>query len=360
MSGTEAETGGLCVLSFDNGGPGTYSQLLILKEYMDRLASDLRVSEDDVYPADYFDLIGGVGFGGYVSHRYFGVISFHSSLAAFVFGHLRMNMNQAIDTLLAVTALLSFDNSDDDTIREDNSTTLKEFLERMLHARGITPDAKMNDINFTSKRTNVALYAATLTNITHPHIFRTYPSRGNNPNPTITEALCATMAIQSYFLPVKIGPRRAQGSFIGGAFGANNPTRLLLDEAIKVFGENRRVAQIISLGCGLPQVLSVNPSDTGDINRLLKEITMDCEGVANDLSTRLINIDAYLRLNVNRGMESFGMKKWDDLGAVTTHTATYLATAVVSMSVDSSLRRLRGKVGSVTLGRLSRCIPVCI
>ncbi|KIM28299.1 hypothetical protein M408DRAFT_24000 [Serendipita vermifera MAFF 305830] len=312
MSGTEAETEGLCVLSFDNGGPGTYSQLLILKEYMDRLASDLRVSEDDVYAADYFDLIGGVGFGG---------------LAAFVLGHLRMNMNQPIDTLLAVTALLSFDNSDEDTIREDTSTTLKEFLERMLHARGITPDANMNDINFTSKRTKVALYAATLTNVTHPHIFRTYPSRGNNPNPTITEALCARMAIQSYFLPVKIGPRRGQGSFIGGAFGANNPTRLLLDEAIKVFGENRRVAQIISLGRGLPQVLSVNPSDTGNINRLLKEVTMDCEGVANDLSTQLINIDAYLRLNVNRGMESFGMKQWDDLGAVTTHTATYLATA---------------------------------
>jgi len=50
----------------DSGGPGTYSQLLILKEYMGRLASDLAISEDDVYPADYFDLIGGVGFGGYV------------------------------------------------------------------------------------------------------------------------------------------------------------------------------------------------------------------------------------------------------------------------------------------------------
>jgi hypothetical protein len=49
----------------DNGGPGTYSQLLILKEYMSRLASDLGVLEDDVHPADYFDLMGGVGFGGY-------------------------------------------------------------------------------------------------------------------------------------------------------------------------------------------------------------------------------------------------------------------------------------------------------
>jgi hypothetical protein len=33
---------------------------------MSRLAADLGLGEEDVYPADYFDLMGGVGFGGYV------------------------------------------------------------------------------------------------------------------------------------------------------------------------------------------------------------------------------------------------------------------------------------------------------
>jgi hypothetical protein len=83
MSSSDDTKNGICILSLgmsfirirrevgatdmftpDNGGPGTYSQLLILKEYMTRLASDLGTSEDDVYPADYFDLMGGVGFGG--------------------------------------------------------------------------------------------------------------------------------------------------------------------------------------------------------------------------------------------------------------------------------------------------------
>jgi hypothetical protein len=31
---------------------------------MTRLANDLDVTEQDVYAADYFDLMGGVGFGG--------------------------------------------------------------------------------------------------------------------------------------------------------------------------------------------------------------------------------------------------------------------------------------------------------
>jgi hypothetical protein len=83
MSTNDEERKPICILSFgmtfgrtwklgatylihhaDNGGPGTYSQLLILRESMARSANDLDVAEEDVYPADYFDLMGGVGFGG--------------------------------------------------------------------------------------------------------------------------------------------------------------------------------------------------------------------------------------------------------------------------------------------------------
>jgi hypothetical protein len=83
MSINDEETKAICILSFgmpftrawklgvtyffhraDNGGPGTYSQLLILKEYMARLANDLDLAEEDIYSADYFDMMGGVGFGG--------------------------------------------------------------------------------------------------------------------------------------------------------------------------------------------------------------------------------------------------------------------------------------------------------
>ena len=49
----------------DNGEAGTYSQILLIQEYMNRLVIDLGVSDDQLYPADYFDLMGGVGFGGY-------------------------------------------------------------------------------------------------------------------------------------------------------------------------------------------------------------------------------------------------------------------------------------------------------
>ena len=76
------EEKGICILSFgmflissvhysnghseDNVGPGTYSQLLLVKEYMDRISIHQGIDASDVVPADYFDLMGGVGFGGYV------------------------------------------------------------------------------------------------------------------------------------------------------------------------------------------------------------------------------------------------------------------------------------------------------
>ena len=33
---------------------------------MTRMANDLGIDEYDLFPADYFELMGGVGFGGYV------------------------------------------------------------------------------------------------------------------------------------------------------------------------------------------------------------------------------------------------------------------------------------------------------
>lgn len=141
MSGSrtrlEEKIHGVCLLSFDNGGPGTYSQLLILKEYMGRLASDLQVVEDEVYPADYFDLMGGAGFGGMV---------------AFMLGHLRMNVDQVMDALLVLMAHISFDDSEDSIDRESNSTTLRNLLEDTLSARGIAADTKMDDPNSSSKQ----------------------------------------------------------------------------------------------------------------------------------------------------------------------------------------------------------------
>jgi hypothetical protein len=179
-------------------------------------------------------------------------------------------------------------------------------------------------------------------------------------NPTIVEAICATMAVPSHFSPVKIGPRLRQQSFIGGPVGANNPTRELLKEASTVFGNECRVAQIISIGSGIHPVLAMNSeANEATLSRLLNDIATDCEAVTQELHTRLYRVKAYLRLNVERGMEDITMEDWSGLGGIESHTGAYIAVASVSDSLDSSLRQLRERIGTVTLGQLSKCIIVC-
>jgi hypothetical protein len=142
--------------------------------------------------------------------------------------------------------------------------------------------------------------------------------------------------------------------FVGGAIGGHNPTRELLKEAITIFGDDRRVAQVISLGCGVPSALSLESmtKETG-MERLLKEIPADCQMVAKDLAARLYSVDAYLRLSVEGGIGILDMDQWGMLGDVEMHTACYIETKAVASALESSLECLKRRTGAVTLAHLS-------
>jgi hypothetical protein len=125
-------------------------------------------------------------------------------------------------------------------------------------------------------------------------------------------------------------------------------------EANSVFGKDRRVAQILSIGSGLSHVLSLESSTKeAGLNRLVNKLAADCETVARELHARLYNVQAYLRLNVEKGMENVVMDDWSGLGDIASHTGAYIAVTSVSESLDASLRSLRERVGTVTLGQLS-------
>jgi hypothetical protein len=112
---------------------------------MVRLANDLGIDEENVYPADYFDLMGGVGFGGYV-FRYVETVSYSLfRLVAILLGHLRMNVNEAIEALLNV-ALATFPGKLDPNSELENRTKwFSESVKSILQARGMAPDRKMQE-----------------------------------------------------------------------------------------------------------------------------------------------------------------------------------------------------------------------
>lgn len=236
---------------------------------------------------------------------------------------------------------------------ESNLRLLESSMVDLLTRRNIPMGEKLcNKAN--PPKCKVALYATTPTDVTQPKIFRTYSHRGASLNPTIVEALCATMASPPYFPAVKIGPPLRAESFLAGPVGANNPTRELLKEASAVFGNDTRVAQVLSLGSGRYSLPSL---DTAEPTKVARHVTTslltDCEAVATELSTRLFAVDIYARLNVDSDMESPDPDNWTITSALERATATYLETSSISRIMEQSVQHVKQRVGSITIGQIN-------
>jgi hypothetical protein len=105
------------------------SQLRILDEFMLRLAFKPDAEIDELRPADYFDLMGGVGFGGFV---------------ALLLGRLRMTTSQAMEELATIGAE-TFSKCDDIVTPDVNMARLRQAIESMLERHGHSVDIKLRD-----------------------------------------------------------------------------------------------------------------------------------------------------------------------------------------------------------------------
>jgi hypothetical protein len=105
------------------------SQLRILDEFMLRLAFKPDAEVDELRPADYFDLMGGVGFGGFV---------------ALLLGRLRMTTSQAMEEL-ATTGTETFSKGDGIVNPDVNMARLRKAIEGMLERHGHALDIKLRD-----------------------------------------------------------------------------------------------------------------------------------------------------------------------------------------------------------------------
>src|SRR5436305_9086000 len=86
----------------------------------------------------------------------------------------------------------------------------------------------------------------------YPRHFRTYKVRNNaSADCKIWEAARATTAAPTFFKRIAIGePGQIKEQFLDAAVGCNNPTQEVLDESRLVFGDDRPLGVLISLGTG--------------------------------------------------------------------------------------------------------------
>lgn len=221
---------------------------------------------------------------------------------------------------------------------------------------------------FNDPRSPSILCAVPAVNLHTVHLFRNYDSplaSSIDADVTIVESIRASMASPSIFKPIHIGPKgtRTGGpkdlgqEFIGGSLLCNNPTQELLKEAVNVYKGERRIACILNLGSGKPQILTLKEETQtlDNVVRMLEEIASDGESEAEKLIDRFENTGVYFRLSVDRGLETVGIAEWRELGKIEGHTQTYLNTSATTRLVDLCLKTLSNKIGLVSLTQLSMC-----
>jgi len=160
-----------------------------------------------------------------------------------------------------------------------------------------------------------------------PTLFRTYESHETHSACKIWEAARATSAAPTFFKWIEIG--RAQ-PFIDGGLGRNNPSRVILDEANSLFGA-RHIGCLLSVGTGQVETTAIRKPGqfqqliSTEIVDALKAIATDCEDTHESMLRLFAKLPTtYFRLNVEQGMQSINISKWDRLRNVEAHTMQYL------------------------------------
>ncbi|KAL4247804.1 hypothetical protein ABKN59_007113 [Abortiporus biennis] len=226
----------LRLLSLDGGAVRGIASARILKEVedtMERLTGDPTTK-----PCDYFDMIAGTSTGG---------------LIAVMLGRLRMTVQECIDAFNEMAETI-FTNPFKDTDflltgAKYKASVLERAIKDVVASQLDSEDAIMLDQDNKCKSFVVAIRSTSLTDINSVTLLRTY----NNPkvensfsDAKIWEACRATSAAPTYFPGCTINGVQ----YVDGGVGHGNPVLLLQTEAKLVFGPNRPIGCLLSIGTG--------------------------------------------------------------------------------------------------------------
>ena len=159
------------------------------------------------------------------------------------------------------------------------------------------------------------------------------------------------------------------GEFVDGAIGANNPAKLLLAEAQRIFSPSRGVSCIVSIGTGRKYISNVKAP--GFMQRILqrmlfpgvpinailaaKDIVTNCEAVAEDLDRRFALVPGlYCRFNVEDGLTAIKLHEYRKLGQIKALTIQYLQEFLVEEKVKRASHFLySGLVSNIPVEHLA-------
>ena len=253
--------------------------------------------------------------------------SYFYSLIAVLIGVLGLSVDETAEAFIRVCKDVF---PTEDITPEARSQKLEVAIERLLKARGIPENAKLNgDVTFGGG-CKVALGYMSAAGIGRWRSLRNYESRQSSYNPTIVQALRVAMAVPGVFTPVFIGSELMQEKLISAVPAFINPTLEAIKEVKESYSPDRKISIILSLGSGKGALSNdIHSSNT---------VTQQAETSADDFQRRWGNLLIYFRLSVDRGLEHAIPSNSHGYGLIKTHTASYLSYAANEATLDSCLR----------------------
>jgi len=172
---------------------------------------------------------------------------------------------------------------------------------------------------------------------------------------TIIEAMLATLASPPLFASASVFKDASTFEYISADLTLSNPIRQIIVEAYGTFGEEARVACLLSLGCGHPGVaISPEDSDMTSWNQFLTRLVMDSEQKAQDIARQMGHLGLYYRFCVPRGLEQNEETSNLKLDGIIAHTVAYLSGDPISGKVTECIDSLKLRDGSASLEQLSQ------
>jgi hypothetical protein len=198
-----------------------------------------------------------------------------------------------------------------------------------------------------------------------PTVFRSYSGEGVRPSKcAIWQAARATTATPLFFKAMYIDSPRPGVNYVDGGLGHNNPAKLSLDEARRIWGPSKSFC-LVSLGTGRQKAVRVGQFDhIHDINtqrslfehvkdfvpdlvsnfpgwktatnfpagvmsvinmaNALSKMAFNSEQVHQGLSKDLNKQFPYYRFNVERDVGDIGLGDWRREEEIAVHTESYL------------------------------------
>jgi hypothetical protein len=149
---------------------------------------------------------------------------------------------------------------------------------------------------------------------------------------------------------VTIGKDHRKVTLIDAMAGYPNPTGELLQEAQRVFGEDAKVATVISIGSGKKKASDLSAGvNQNALMEAVKDAVINTEVTHEELETRLQEAHIYFRFNVTHELGSRL-----DSSEIYSHTATYLAEADTNKRLNEAIKSMRNRSGGMTLKELSK------